>query len=155
MNEVVRRRIQFLLDAAKHENVKDQAVTFVMRVLSNYATIGKDAQSKAIKKINKRVSENAYKILKTKGMEVYCNQTINEHPKPLSQTWEWLKENAQNGLSIENVWKEFCDFPMVTVTKEEDNFIKGKGHNSKGTIEERYSNIKVITLPKSPFELSN
>ena len=154
MNELVRRRIQFLLDAAKHENVKDQAITFVMRVLSNHATIGKDAQSKPIKKINKRVSENAYKILQTKGIEIFCKQTINEHPKPLSQTWEWLKKNAQNGLSVEKVWEEFCDFPMVTVTKEEDNFIKGKGLNSKGTIEERYSNIKIITLPKSPYELS-
>jgi hypothetical protein len=43
---------------------------------------------------------------------------------------------------------------MVTVTKEEDNFIKGKGLNSRGTVEERYSNIKIITLHKSPFELS-
>ena len=111
MNELVRRRIQFLLDAAKHENVKDQAITFVMRVLSNHATIGKDAQSKPIKKINKRVSENAYKILQTKGIEIFCKQTINEHPKPLSQTWEWLKKNAQNGLSVEKVWEEFCDFP--------------------------------------------
>ena len=154
MNELVRRRIQFLLDAAKHENVKDQAITFVMRVLSNHATIGKDASSTAIKKINKRVSENAYKLLKKEGLKVYYKKTINEHPKPIKQTWEWLKKNAKNGLSVEKVWKEFCDFPMVTVTKEEDNFIRGKGHNSKGTVEERYSNIKIITLPKSPFELS-
>ena len=154
MNDIVKRRITFLLDAAKHEIARDHATTFTLRALSNYATIGKDAGSATIKKINKRVSENAYELLKTEGLEVYCKQTINEHPKPLSQTWDWLKENAQNGLSVEKVWKEFCDFPMVTVTKEEDNFIKGKGLNSKGTIEERYSNIKIITLPKSPLELS-
>ena len=43
---------------------------------------------------------------------------------------------------------------MVTVTKEEDKLMRGKGLNSKGTVEERYSNIKIITLTKSPFELS-
>ena len=42
---------------------------------------------------------------------------------------------------------------MVTVTKEEDDYIKGRGLNSKGTVEERYSNIKIINLPKSPYEL--
>lgn len=154
MNNIVRRRIAFLLDAAKHENVKDHAITYTLRALSNYATIGKDATSAPIKKINKRVSENAYKLLKKEGLEVYCKQTINEHPKPIKQTWEWLKKNAKNGLSVEKVWKEFCDFPMVTVTKEEDKLMRGKGLNSKGTVEERYSNIKIITLTKSPFELS-
>ena len=154
MNDIVKRRIVFLLDAAKHEKARDNATTFTLRALSNYATIGKDAGSAAIKKINTRVSENAYKLLKTQGLEVYCKQTINEHPKPLSQTWEWLIENAKDNLSIARVWKEFCDFPMVTVTKDEDNVIKGKGLNSKGTVEERYSNIKIITLPKSPFQLS-
>ena len=42
---------------------------------------------------------------------------------------------------------------MVTVTKEEDNYMKGRGLNSKGTVEERYLNIKIINLPKPPFEL--
>jgi hypothetical protein len=154
MNDVIKRRIIFVLDAAKHENVKDHSITYTLRALSNYATIGKDAGSAAIKKINKRVSENAYELLKTDGLEVYCKETINEHPKPIKQTWEWLKKNSDNGFSIEKVWKEFCDFPMVTVTKEEDKLIRGKGLNSKGTVEERYSNIKIITLPKSPFELS-
>ena len=155
INDVIKRRIVFLLDAAKHENVRDNSTTFTLRALSNYATIGKDAGSASIKKINRKVSENAYELLKVKGIEVYCKQTINEHPKPLSQTWEWLKENAKENLSLERVWKEFCDFPMVTVTKDEDDIIKGKGLNSKGTVEERYSSIKIITLPKAPFEFSN
>ena len=50
MNDIVKRRIVFLLDAAKHENVRDNATTFTLRALSNYATIGKDAGSASIKK---------------------------------------------------------------------------------------------------------
>jgi len=94
MNDVVRRRIAFLIDAAKHENVKDHAITYTLRALSNYATIGKDGTSSPLKKINKRVSENAYKLLKKEGLEEYCKQTINEHPKSIKQIWEWLKKNA-------------------------------------------------------------
>lgn len=56
MNKSVERRIRFLLDAAKNEVKRDQVVTYAMRVLSNYAAIGKDAGSIEIKKQNKRVS---------------------------------------------------------------------------------------------------
>ena len=61
MNEIIERRIRFLLDAAKHEIKKDQVVTYAMRVLSNHATIGKDAGSAEIKKQNKTISEGAKK----------------------------------------------------------------------------------------------
>ena len=152
MDNIIKRRIKFLIDAAKDEDIKDHAVTYVMRTLSNYATIGKDTNSASIKKINRKATENAYKLLKEKGIKIYCKETINEHPKPLEQTWQWLKENAHT-LSIDDVWKEFCKYTMVTVTKEEDDYIKGRGLNSKGTVEERYSNIKIINLPKSPYEL--
>ena len=59
MNDVIERRIRFLLDAAKHEIKKDQVVTYAMRVLSNHATIGKDAGNAEIKKQNKTISEGA------------------------------------------------------------------------------------------------
>ena len=152
MNTIIKRRIQFLIDAAKDEDKKDQAISYVMRVLSNYATIGKDASSESIKKINCKVTEKAYILLKEKGIKKFCKETINEHPKPLEQTWQWLKENAHT-LSVDDVWKEFCKYKMVTVTKEEDNYMKGRGLNSKGTVEQRYLNIKIINLPKPPFEL--
>ena len=121
MDSIIKRRIKFLLDAAKDEDIKDQAISYVMRTLSNHATIGKDANSASIKKINRKATENAYKLLKEKGIKIYCKETINEHPKPLEQTWQWLKENAHT-LSIDDVWKEFCKYTMVTVTKEEDDF---------------------------------
>ena len=122
-----------------------------MRVVSNYATVGQDAQSASIKKINRLVTKNASEMLMTDGIEIYCKETINEHPKPLKETWTWLKNNAQN-LKIEDIWKEFCSNKMITVTKKEDKLIKDKGFNSRGSIKERYFDlgIKIITLEKNP-----
>jgi len=155
MNDVVKRRITFLLESAKNESLKDQAITFVMRVLSNHASIGKDAQSTPIKKINRLVTKKAKEMLLTKGIEFFCKETINEHQKPIKQIWEWLKNNAHN-LTVEDVWKEFCEYPMVTVTKDEDAYMRKKGLNSKGSLKERYLDlgIEIIELDKSPYDIS-
>ena len=153
MSPLIQRRISFLLETAKHEKTKDQAITFVMRVISNHATVGKDAHSAAIKQLNKKVTTNALDLLKEKGIKIYCKETINEHPKPLKQTWDWLVKNS-NDLTIEDVWKEFCDHTMITITKEEDALIRTKGFKSKGSYDERYTalGINVIYLKKSPLE---
>ena len=39
MHDEIKRRIEFLIEAAKYEVKKDQVVTYAMRVLSNHATI--------------------------------------------------------------------------------------------------------------------
>ena len=153
MNEIIERRIRFLLDAAKHEIKKDQVVTYAMRVLSNHATIGKDAGSAEIKKQNKTISEGAKKLLHSVDLTTYCQNTINEHPKPIQLTWEWLRDHADT-LSIEEVWNEFSNNPMVTVTKDEDNMIKASGQNSIGDMQSRYTDlgITLVTLPETPLE---
>ena len=153
MNDIIERRIRFLIDAAKYEDKKDQVVTYVMRVLSNHATIGKDAGSAEIKKHNKKVSEKARNLLHSVDLKTYCQNTINEHPKPILSSWEWLKKNAQM-LSIQEVWEEFNNNPMVTITRDEDNMIKRSGQNSTGTMQTRYTDlgINLITLSETPFE---
>ena len=88
-----------------------------MRVLSNHATIGRDAGSAEIKKYNKTVSQGAQKLLHSVDLTTFCKQTINEHPKPILATWEWLRENAEH-LSVEEVWNEFVANKMVTITKK-------------------------------------
>ena len=150
-NDIIKRRIRFLLDAAKHELKKDQVVTYAMRVLSNHATIGKDAGSAEIKKQNKTVSVNAKQLLYSADLATYCQNTINEHPKPIQLTWELLKNHAGT-LSIEEVWNEFINNTMVTVTKDEDNYIKAKGLTSIGNIKSRYTDlgITIVTLPETP-----
>jgi hypothetical protein len=153
MNSLIERRIRFLLDAAKYEVKKDQVITYAMRVLSNHATIGKDAGSAEIKKINKIISEEAQNLLYSSDLETFCKSTINEHPKPIQSTWEWIRDNVET-LTIEKVWKEFLRNPMVTVTKDEDSLIKASGQNSVGNIESRYTalGIKKVTLTETPYE---
>ena len=77
--------------------------------------------------------------------------TINEHPKPILLTWDWLKEHAYT-LSIEEVWNELSNNTMVTVTKDEDNYIKTKGLNSIGDMQSRYTDlgITIVTLSETP-----
>jgi hypothetical protein len=55
LSDNLKRRINFLLECAKHEGTKDQVVTYALRVLSNHATIGRDAPSSTIKKLNKNI----------------------------------------------------------------------------------------------------
>ena len=52
MNEEIKRRLIFLIELAKYEKKRDQVSTYLMRVLSNHATIGMDAGSAKIKTIN-------------------------------------------------------------------------------------------------------
>ena len=153
MHEEIKRRIEFLIEAAKYEVKKDQVVTYAMRVLSNHATIGRDAGSAEIKKHNKTVSQGAQKLLHSVDLTTFCKQTINEHPKPILATWEWLRENAEH-LSVEEVWNEFVANKMVTITKEEDTRIRASGQNSIGNMQTRYNalGIRLVTLSKTPYQ---
>ena len=155
INPKIQRRINFLIEAAKYDDVRDQAVTFTMRVLSNYATVGKDVGSSGVKGLNKSISNGAEKILllEHSNLKLFCSQTTNEHPKPLKEIWNFLKHNKDN-LDTDMVWNEFTNHKMITVTKEEDRLIRLKGFNSKGTIKERYFDlgIKVKLLEESPVE---
>ena len=57
-------------------------------------------------------------------------------------------------LSIQEVWEEFNNNPMVTITRDEDNMIKASGQNSKGDMQSRYTalGITLLTLPETPLE---
>lgn len=155
LNDVIKRRVEFLLMTSKHEDKKDQVVTYAMRVLSNYATIGKDASSAEIKKRNVYVSREASYLLGHGHIALYYKSTINEHPKPLNVMWEWLKEKNYI-LKVEDVWQEFLENPMVTITRQEDMLIKSSGQNAKGNLQSRYSDlgIEIIKLTKEPGEYS-
>ena len=45
---------------------------------------------------------------------------------------------------------------MITVTKDEDNYMRRKGLSSKGTLKEKYLDlgIEIIELDKSPYGIS-
>ena len=147
MTPAIRRRCEFLLLVASDPNEKrDQAVVYTMRVLSNHATIGKDALSEPIKRLNRKMSLKAFERLTTTYWHIFKSTTTNEHPKPLKQIWLWLVANAKT-LTAERVWQEFVEHQMITVTKEEDRAMP----KSDGDFNTRYKGIEVITLDSEPY----
>lgn len=149
MTPAVRRRCEFLLSVASDPSEKyDQAVVFTMRVLSNHATIGKDALSEPIKRLNRTMSKKAFERLRSTDWQTFKSTTTNEHPKPLKQIWLWIVENADT-LTAEHIWEEFLKHPMITVTKEEDKAMP----KSDGDFDTRYKGIDVITLDADPYSL--
>jgi hypothetical protein len=56
----IHRRIDFLLNEARSPHpVRDQAIIFTMRVISNFYSIGKDSSSSKITLLSKRMSREA------------------------------------------------------------------------------------------------
>lgn len=147
MTPAIRRRCEFLLSVASDPSEsRDQAVTFTMRVLSNHATVGKDALSEQIKRINRTMTRKAFERLTTTDWSTFKSTTINEHPKPLKQMWLWMVANA-NTLTADQIWQEFKKHPMITVTKEEDKTLP----KAYGDFKTRYKDIEVITLDADPY----
>ncbi len=152
LDDHLKRRVIFLLNEAKLNSPRDQAITFVMRVLSNHASVKFDGDSLRIKENNLRVSEAALQELyKAEKFEDWGKITINEHPHPLKVTWEWMKANAST-LTEEQVWGEFINYPMVTVLRSEDVQLNRLGLRAHGNSEERYSQagISLSLLDKPP-----
>lgn len=140
---IVFRRIDFLLREAKSKNpVKDQAITYAMRVISHYCSIGRDALSATAKKLNPRMSEKAYKVSKQKPKEwtkgIY---TVHEHQEPLKEVWNWILANRE-GLSPEAVLEKFHQWPMVIVTRDEDSKLN-KCHSENPSERYKLAGIKV------------
>ena len=155
----VQRRIEFLLNEARHECKRDQAITYVMRVLSNHSTVGQDAASQKVKELNKRISRVAYEQLLEMSMtfptfSFWAKCVVNDHPKPLKKTWEWLLAESEK-LSVGDVWNEFLQYPMVTITKDEDNLMNRNGHRAEGSASERYcsASIEVLELKETPLHI--
>jgi len=154
----IKRRVDFLLSEARAGSPRDQVITYTMRVLSNHASIGSDDSSMKIKELNQRISKAAYdSLLEADDFVLWAKNTINEHPKPLEVTWRWVKENAYK-ISAEEIWKEFCEYRMVTVLKYEDDKMPKrpkKGDWATIDFENRYSKagITIVELDRPPKDI--
>ena len=149
LNQHLERRIRFLLAVASDPTeVRDQSVTFTMRSLSNCATVGRDGSSEFVKKYNTRISLKAYECLMSENWSRFHTQTRNEHPKPLKQIWNWIVENVDS-LSENDVWNQFIDYKMITVTKHEDLMLS----KSDGSANFRYRNTPITDLDEAPIKI--
>ena len=152
-NDLVRRRLEFIQNEAINSKVKDQATTMVMRVISNYASVGKDVSSPKALKINKNISEAAFNALnKSKKINEWVKLVTNEHQMPLNETWKTFIEGSRKNLTLEFIWEHFINNPMVTVLKSEDKKLNELGYKDKGLPDERYNaaNIKRKILSSTP-----
>lgn len=146
------RRIRFLLDEAAAGSVRDQTITFAMRTLSNYATIGADGGSQKIKSQNKRISKASLELLReSNSLNNWYKSTINEHPIPLRETWLWLLAQYDR-LNVSDVWLHFRRHRMVTITIGEDGHLTKLGLRSACKNQQRYkaAGIEVICLSDTP-----
>ena len=120
------RRIDFLIAEAKAwtpASTRDLAITFALRSVSNYATIGRDGQSFDVKLNNPRVSAEAKlcleRIAKDDGnIKDWHIKTRNEHERPIDCIWQYLVRNPD--VEPDAIWSMVRAHPMVTVTQEED-----------------------------------
>jgi hypothetical protein len=147
----IQRRVSFLLNEVKNSSPRDQAITYIMRVLSNHASVGFDGSSHLIKKRNCKVSQAAFTALKnSSSFEEWSKNTINEHPVPLKYTWEWIAQNSVS-LSEEIIWNHFVSNPMVTILRCEDKALNAAGLRAASDFA-RYEKvgINVITLDRCP-----
>ena len=149
---ILMRRLKFLMEEARHNDQRDQVTTYAMRVISNYATIGKDAPSKQVKSENKNISEASYNLLlELNSLEKWSKQTINEHQIPLKVLWEEIQSSK---LNEKEIWDIFLDAPMITITKEEDDKLnKLKLRTSPDSNRYEIAGINIIVLESSPSKI--
>ena len=144
LNDHIKRRVIFLLNEARLKSPRDQVITYVMRVLSNYAAVGMDGGSSKIKQLNLRVSETALNELnKSEKFNDWVKNTINEHQKPLQIMWNWMLNEAPS-INEEMVWNEFIKHPMVTIHKTEDDHLNRLGLRSQEFSDDRYTQAGIV-----------
>lgn len=124
-NAIVMRRIRYLLDEAKSLNPEyDMSIIFTMRLISNYASIGIGAaKSDKVKRLNTRMSTEARRLFNKVDFPEFHGATINEHHLPLKKIWEDIVK-GHSSLTPEEIWHVFVKYPMITITKQEDDRLK-------------------------------
>ncbi len=148
---LVKRRLNFVFTELYSLDAKyDQAMSLLLRVLSNFATVGSDGGSFAIKQLNPRMSVSA-KLLREKLQDDkrWASETINEHPMPLKNMWKsWRSEGGS--LTEKKIWEDLVIHPMVTITKEEDAKLRdAEKHTPDYVPHKRYEYASIELIPFS------
>ncbi len=147
---IAHRRAQFLINEARSSDpTYDQTVRYALRVISNWATVGKDCSSAEIKWLNPRVSEKALELYDAVSDEEWLKRTTNEHPEPISVVWQWICEQGDH-ITPEAILARAKQWPMVTVTLEEDRLLTTNGLRSSGKPEDRHRDIVLASITSPP-----
>jgi hypothetical protein len=97
--------------------------------------------------MNPNISQKAWDLYNRTDDVSWEKGCINEHQEPISHVWTWILQN-KDVISPADILVRAKKWPMVTVTKDEDNAITEKGYRSNGDPEERH--IMIALGPKGP-----
>jgi hypothetical protein len=143
---LIYRRADFLITEARSGVKKpDEAVTKVLRSLSNYLTVGSDGSSDKVKKLNPNMSQAAKELRDRLSPVEWHKQTTNEHQLELKIVWKYIVHNALT-LTPKDLCAYMRRYPYVTITKDENDVLrKVKDFTSP---EDRYfkASIKTVKL---------
>lgn len=116
----INRRLEFVIaEAAQPSPIRDQAVTFTLRVLGNFYCVGRDCQSNHIKLNSPYRSVAAHQLIESKKAPVeWLKEVTNEHQEPLKQVWNWLC--ASHLITPAMLEARLKQWPIVVVTAAEN-----------------------------------
>tara|TARA_B110000008_G_C16795321_1_gene494356 strand:- start:93 stop:575 length:483 start_codon:yes stop_codon:yes gene_type:complete len=142
-----------LLDEAKvrvenSEDLSTDVVNNIIRQIGCQEICGnKSGRASAgwIKKRNPRMTLEAKLILETKGYKEFNKLTMNEHQWPVSSIWKHIIENYNN-LTPENLVNLILEYPVTTVTKEQNKSLSILGDDPI----KRYENLNLTVVEYLP-----
>lgn len=155
--EHINRRIDYLIkEATAKDPIRDQSVTYALRVITNFFSIGEDAKSDKLRERCPFRSEKAHALRRSlerqygekEAKQKWGKLVINEHAYPLKDMWEWILGKGDD-LTIQNITTQLKKWPTVVVTRCEDSKLrKRKGLKPM----ERYEGITVLKLVQETGE---
>jgi hypothetical protein len=141
------RRIEFLIREANSEDrIRDQAITYAFRVITNYLSVGYDARSRALSEKCCYRSKKAHALYqKLDDPKRWLDEVTNEHQCPIKRAWEWMIERGDK-LEVKAVRDYLRKWPVVVVTKEENKSLK---HHSAIRPNQRYRDAGIEVLKRN------
>jgi hypothetical protein len=155
-DDAIRRRVAFVLDEASQPRpIRDQTVTFALRVIGNYLEVGQDCQSPYLAYNCRYRSRRAHESYLNLGdiptlalRSEWRKMVVNEHQYPLAQLWNWIVENHST-LTAELILERMKAWPIVVITKDEDRCLRLRARERGGEAidpAERYRQADIEVL---------
>lgn len=138
------RRIEFLIKEAQSADcIRDQTVTYALRVITNFLAVEDDVSASAMLQRSTFRSEEAHNRL-ARSPDTWAKEVTNEHWFPLKRAWSWILDQ-RGSLNVKDVKEHLRRWPIVVVTKKENSRLRD---DDAIGLEQRYRNAKIKVLRK-------
>ncbi len=139
------RRIDFLIREANSEDpIRDQAITYSFRVITNYLSVACDARSRKLSRECPYRSKKAHD-LSLLDREGWLDKVTNEHQYPIKRAWEWMIKERDK-LTVGRVKNHLKKWPVVVVTKDENKLLRDDPDKEP---DQRYEDAGIEVLEKT------